>query len=88
MISFTIDAWTSKNTLPFLGISFHWIDDNWNLCSSTLDFCLLPGSHTGENLANKFLEVLDDFDISTKVFSLSIFFYLFYKDNNHIFFII
>src|ERR1044071_10157653 len=26
LLSFTIDAWTSRNQLPFLGISVHWVD--------------------------------------------------------------
>ena len=83
-MSFTIDAWTSKNTLPFLGITVHWISNEWVLCSSTLDFSLLPGSHSGNNLANKFLEILSDYDIKTKVFFLIYFFLdLFYFKNNN-----
>jgi hypothetical protein len=70
MLSFTIDAWTSKNTLPFLGITVHWIDLQWELRNFTLDFLLLSGPHTGENLANKFLDTLKDFNIVTKVFIL------------------
>jgi len=62
-----VDAWTSRNQLPFLGISVHWIDSEWQLKCTTLDFCVLSGPHTGENLAHRFLEVLDDFGISTKV---------------------
>jgi hypothetical protein len=79
-LSFTIDAWTSKNTLPFLGITVHWISNEWILCSSTLDFSLLPGSHSGENLAKKFIEILSDFNIKTKVFFifLFLFFILFF----------
>jgi hypothetical protein len=50
-----------------LGISVYWIDNEWQLKSITLDFCVLFGSHTGDNLAQKFLEVLQDFGISTKV---------------------
>jgi hypothetical protein len=67
LLSFTLDAWTSKNQLPFLGISVYWIDDGWNLKYSILDFCLLSGSHIGENLATKFFDVLQDFNIATKV---------------------
>jgi hypothetical protein len=52
--------------LPFLGISIHLIDNKWSLKSSILDFCLLERPHTGENLADKFLEVLQDF-ILTKI---------------------
>ena len=67
LLSFTIDAWTSKNQIPFLGISVHWINKNWELKCTTLDFCILSGPHTGENLAQKFLEVLYDYKIETKV---------------------
>jgi hypothetical protein len=56
--------------LPFLGVTVHWIDQNWQLCNSTLDFTLLSGSHSGENLAKKFLDILQDFNIATKVFIL------------------
>ncbi|PKC00147.1 hypothetical protein RhiirA5_428620 [Rhizophagus irregularis] len=34
---------------------------------TTLDFCILSGSHTGVNLLQRFLEVLQEFDITTKV---------------------
>jgi len=66
-LSFTVDAWTSKNQIPFLGISVHWINNEWKLKCTNLDFCVLSGPHTGENLAQKFLEVLYDYKIETKV---------------------
>ena len=62
-----MDAWTSKNQLPFLGISVHWINEKWELKCTTLDFCILSGPHTGANLSQKFLEILQDFGIATKV---------------------
>ncbi|CAG8513635.1 13544_t:CDS:2 [Dentiscutata heterogama] len=68
-LSFTIDTWTSANYLPFLGISAHWINNNLNLQSVVLDFCYLPGSHTGKNLTSKFLEVLSDFNLNSKYIS-------------------
>jgi len=37
-ISFTLDAWTSRNQLPFLGITAHWVDSEWDLRSTLLDF--------------------------------------------------
>ncbi|CAJ0633387.1 3590_t:CDS:2 [Entrophospora sp. SA101] len=46
-ISFTLDSWTSKNQVPFLGITAHWISKDWELKSILLDFCHLEGSHSG-----------------------------------------
>ncbi|GBB97683.1 hypothetical protein RclHR1_30390002 [Rhizophagus clarus] len=71
LLSFTLDAWTSKNQLLFLGISVHWIDKEWNLKCSTLDFCFLSGPHSGENFANKFFDVLQDFNIVMKLLAIS-----------------
>jgi hypothetical protein len=74
-ISFTLDSWTSKNQIPFLGITAHWINKNWELKSILLDFCHLEGSHSGENMSEVFFGVLKSFGILTKVGSLL---------NNHI----
>jgi hypothetical protein len=70
-ISLTLDGWTSKNQIPFLGITAHWIDENWKLNQITLEFYHLEGSHSGENLAKALVKVLNEYGILTKV---SIFF--------------
>jgi hypothetical protein len=66
-ISFTLDSWTSKNQVPFLGITAHWISKDWELKSILLDFCHLEGSHSGENMSEVFFKVLKEFGILTKV---------------------
>lgn len=66
-ISFTLDAWTSKNQIPFLGITAHWISENWELKNITLEFYHLKGPHSGENLAKAFFQVLKDNKLLTKV---------------------
>jgi len=70
-ISFTLDAWTSRNQLPFLGITAHWIDSDWNLCSTLIDFQLLSGPHSGENLKAAFEASCQTFGIMTKVHNVS-----------------
>lgn len=62
-----MDCWTSKNQISFLGITIHWIDKDWQLQNSTLDFCHIEGPHSGENLAFKLTEVLKDYEILSKV---------------------
>lgn len=66
-ISFTLDAWTSKNQIPFLGISAHWISSNWELKNTILDFQLLEGTHSGENLARVFFSTIKEYGILNKV---------------------
>jgi hypothetical protein len=66
-ISLTLDGWTSKNQKSFLGITAHWIDENWNLNQITLEFHPLEGPHSGENLSKVLIKVLKEYGILTKV---------------------
>ena len=66
-ISLTLDGWTSKNQIPFLGITAHWIDENWKLNQITLEFYPLEGPHTGENLSKVVIKTLKEYGILTKV---------------------
>jgi len=68
MISYTLDAWTSPNCIAFLGITAHWITKDWKLKEILIDFCKLTGSHSGENLAEVFINCMDDLNILSKVY--------------------
>lgn len=39
-LAFTSDAWTSRNTTPFLSLSVHYIDLTWTMHSHCLQVCL------------------------------------------------
>lgn len=70
--SFTLDAWTSKNSLPFMAIRAHWIDEFWVYQTVLLDLCHIVGKHDGENFSKIFLECLKRFEIPlSKVLSLT-----------------
>lgn len=72
-LSFTLDAWTSKNCLPFMAIRAHWINDKWEYETVLLDFCYIKGNHGGFNFSNIFLECLKRFEIPlSKVLGLTI----------------
>jgi hypothetical protein len=62
-ISLTLDCWTSPNVKAFMGITAHYIDDNWVPQSLVLDFVPLPGLHTGEELCQTLVATCDRFGI-------------------------
>jgi|SRR5215471_16880971 len=66
-ISLTLDGWTSRNQIPFLGITAHWIDENWKLNQITLEFQPLEGPHSGENLSIEVIKTLKEYGILKKV---------------------
>ncbi|KAJ6649066.1 putative AC transposase, partial [Pseudolycoriella hygida] len=71
-LSFTIDAWTSKNVLPFMAIRAHWINSEWVYETVLLDFWHIEGSHKGTNFGEIFLKCLERFEIPlSKVLALT-----------------
>lgn len=62
-IAFTVDAWTSKNVLPFLDIRAHWINDDWTYESVMVDFSFIEGDHKGKSLCKIFVDCLVRFGI-------------------------
>ncbi|GBC04867.1 hypothetical protein RclHR1_05900014 [Rhizophagus clarus] len=70
-ISFTIDAWTSLNNNSFLGITAHWITENWELKSFLLDFIKLKEPHSDTNIKEAFLKSLKNFNIESKILGIT-----------------
>ena len=54
-----------------LGITAHWIDDNFELHQEVLAFERLRDHHTGENMSNIVLEVLSYYNIADKLFCIT-----------------
>jgi hypothetical protein len=65
-ISITMDGWTSKNSLPFLAIRGHWLDNEWNYHSKLLDFSYVHGKHDGKNHSEILTDCLSRFGIPFK----------------------
>ncbi|CAJ0889152.1 4547_t:CDS:2, partial [Entrophospora sp. SA101] len=65
-ISFTSDLWTSPNNKAFVSATAHYIDDDWVLHKTVVDFGLMKGKHEGVKIANGFFDVLKDYDIISK----------------------
>jgi hypothetical protein len=55
--------------IPFFGITCHWIDEQWELKETLIDFKKLSGPHSGENLSEVFIDCCNSFGILTKVSS-------------------
>ena len=71
-VSFIIDIWTDFDQKPYMAITAHWLEQaslqmsgrlqqKINLRTDLIGFMHIPGSHTGERLAEVFLWVLKRF---------------------------
>ncbi|CAI5686607.1 unnamed protein product [Oreochromis niloticus] len=63
-ISLTTDAWTSLVTESYLGVTCHFINDNWDLLSFNLATLPVEECHTAENFASWVEKVAEKFHIS------------------------
>ena len=72
-ISFTFDSWTSDSGDPYLSVTGHYTSappdkpNKWAVRSHQLTFVLLEGRHSGANIGNLLVRVMDRYDIRTKV---------------------
>lgn len=70
-VAFTTDIWSSMTNQSYLGVTLHYIDNNWNLKNLTLDVIHLEDHHTGRVIANKVFNLLDEFNLSSKVLAFT-----------------
>ena len=71
-VSLTLDAWTSSNNTPFLGITAHFLEKiTWSFQSLLIGFEPLAGSHTSENLAKVTHKVVQKFGIENAVHTIT-----------------
>jgi hypothetical protein len=71
-VSFTMDIWTDLDKKPYMAVTAHWLEQaslqmsgrlqqKINLRTDLIGFVHIPGSHTGERLAEVFLWILKRF---------------------------
>ncbi|KAF3840380.1 hypothetical protein F7725_019097 [Dissostichus mawsoni] len=63
-ITLTTDAWTSIATEAYLGVTCHYINENWEMVSFVLCTKPLEDRQTGDNIALWIEEVAEKFDFS------------------------
>ena len=66
-IHLTIDLWSNHQMRSFLGITGHYISEEWVLESVMLGCNRVIGRHTGENIVSWYDNIVAEFGISTKV---------------------
>ncbi|KAK7891783.1 hypothetical protein WMY93_023746 [Mugilogobius chulae] len=61
--SITTDMWSSVNMTPYMSVTAHFINEDWELISKCLETSYFPESHTAVNLATALGDVLHDWEL-------------------------
>ncbi|XP_058735726.1 zinc finger BED domain-containing protein RICESLEEPER 2-like [Vicia villosa] len=70
-ISLTFDLWESCTTETYICLTAHFVDANWKLNSKVLNFHLVYPP-TGGEMCERVVELLNDWGIDKKIFSLTL----------------
>src|SRR6266511_3959327 len=70
-VALTTDIWSSLKFEGFLGVTIHFIDENWVLKHFTLDIFRFKGSHTGQAIADEIYKILVEFGLETKTIAIT-----------------
>ena len=67
-ISLTLDMWSDRRMRSYMGITAHFLDKKMELNSCLLDLTQFTGSHTADNISDKCIAVLTEFEVKDKVY--------------------
>ena len=58
--------WTSDNSDPYIGLTIHWINNDFQMKEMIGSISCLPYPHTADRLLNKIVEILDYLQLRDK----------------------
>ena len=70
-IALSLDVWTSEHQLAILGVIGHWITPAFDKREELLELIEIQGPHSGENLAEIVLAMLDELEIASKLLTIT-----------------
>lgn len=71
-VCLTTDHWRSINIKGFMCLTAHYSDNDWKLKSKILSFLAFPPSHSGYAISMKLIELLKEWGLEKKIFSLTV----------------
>jgi len=71
-VALTTDIWTSShNHTSYLGITMHYINNEWELKKCILDFIPIEESHLSRLILSKITNLLQEFNLNNRIISLT-----------------
>jgi hypothetical protein len=71
-ICLTSDIWSGKAKEDYLSVVAHFINSKWELEKRLLALRLIDGKHSGVNIANLVATVIDEYNLTKKVFAITL----------------
>lgn len=59
----TTDLWSSRTMEPYMSLTIHYIDPDFNLTTKCLQTAFIPQDHTGQNIADGLREAMAEWSL-------------------------
>lgn len=69
-INITSDIWSDGSMRSYIGFCVTGFNNNWELCKGMLGCINVTGSHTSDLIYKEFIEILEEFNITRKLFKV------------------
>jgi hAT family protein len=70
-LALSLDVWTSENQVAIMGIIGHWISPEFEKREELLEFTDIYGPHSGENLAEIVMKMVEELDVAPKLLTIT-----------------
>lgn len=70
-VSLPCDAWSSRVYKGYMVVTIHWIDQDWNMRNTILDFIRFKTPHTGEASYSVLLDTVKTWNLERLVYSIT-----------------
>jgi hAT family C-terminal dimerisation region/Domain of unknown function (DUF4413) len=70
-VALSLDLWTSENQLAILGVMGHWLTADFEKKEKLLEFIEIEGIHSGENLSEVLVVMLEELEIAAKLLTIT-----------------
>ncbi|CAN1816923.1 Zinc finger BED domain-containing protein RICESLEEPER 2 [Linum perenne] len=71
-VSLTTDMWQSNQTIGYMVVTCHFVDEDWRLQKRILDFCGVPPPHSGPTVSDALHKCLVAWDLEKKVWTTTV----------------
>jgi hypothetical protein len=68
----TSDIWSGNTKEDYLSVVFHFVTSDWELEKRVVSMRLIGCSHTHANIAERILQVISEYGMTSKVFSITL----------------
>jgi len=71
-VSLTSNIWAGRAKEDYLSVVAHYVNPNWEMEKRIIGLTLIESSHTGENIVECIIKVIEEFELSEKIFSITL----------------